>query len=563
MDLLSVLPDFSTKSYAHILPPLERSKITTVDLITLDTLEIAKRAHVPPTDVRRLSAQIIEALHADLGFEKSQADIAASSDAEPSSFINPDTVTVAPGPTTKLQTSRWDTISTLDPTMDELLGGGIPMGYVTEITGESGSGKTQLLLSLLLAAQLVERNGLPSQAVYISTEHPLATSRLSQMLEFHPHLSSLPADKAPSLENILAINAMDLEAQDHILNYQLPVALANYNVGLVIIDSVTSNYRAELSSNNILAISTRSTELAKLGQLLRNLAAKENIAIVLANQVSDRFEPTEGIGADPAQRSGFPSILSQGAVAREAGAASPLQRTRSDNTDQLSQYSQGPSSSQAIPSSPYHAPDDEKFDGSYIIENPARNSILSLVHQERFFTGWGDGSHYEKNLKTPALGYFWSTQIACRIALKKEERRSMAAPWDRNDTYYPVSTPTEKEDSQENSVTGPMHQHKNVISSARDAHAAKADEDSKLGNEKDQPPSLPKKEAPSQWPMEPPAIEYSTRRTMKLVFAPWTAGTREPGADEGEDRGQATDRTTNEVEFELWKGGLRSIHPEN
>jgi DNA repair protein RAD57 len=356
---------------------------------------------------------------------------------------------------------------------------------------------------------------------------------------------------------------MDLEAQDHILNYQLPVALANYNVSLVIIDSITSNYRAEHSSNNILAISTRSTELAKLGQMLRNLAAKENIAVVLANQVSDRFEPAEGIGADPAQRSGFPSILSQGAVAREAGAASPLQRTRSDNTDQLSQFSQGPSSSQAIPSSPYHAPDDEKFDGSYIIENPARNSILSLVHQERFFTGWGDGSPYEKNLKTPALGYFWSTQIACRIALKKEERRSMAAPWARNDTYYPVSTPTEKEDSQENSVAGSMHQHGNVISSARDAHAAKADEDSKLANEKDQPSILPKKEAPSQRPMEPPAIEYSTRRTMKLVFAPWTAGAREPGADKSEDRGQATDRTTNEVEFELWKGGLRSIRPEN
>lgn len=136
MDLLSVLPDFSTKSYAHILPPLERSKITTVDLITLDTLEIAKRAHVPPTDVRRLSAQIIEALHADLGFEKTGADIGASSDAVPSSSINPDTLTFSPGPATKLQTSRWRPISTLDPAMDALLGGGIPMGYVTEITGE-------------------------------------------------------------------------------------------------------------------------------------------------------------------------------------------------------------------------------------------------------------------------------------------------------------------------------------------------------------------------------------------------------------------------------------------
>ena len=121
------------------------------------------------------------------------------------------------------------------------------------------------------------------------------------MLECHPQLSTLHADQTPSLANILAINAMDLETQDHILNYQLPVALANYNVSLVVIDSITSNYRAELASNNILAISTRSSELAKLGQMLRNLAAKENIAVVLANQVSDRFEPVDGIGADPAQ----------------------------------------------------------------------------------------------------------------------------------------------------------------------------------------------------------------------------------------------------------------------
>lgn len=383
------------------------------------------------------------------------------------------------------------------------------------------------------------------------------------MLECHPQLSTLPADKAPTLENILAINAMDLESQGHILNYQLPVALANYNVGLVIIDSVTSNYRVEHSSDTILAISTRSTELAKLGQLLRNLAAKENIAIILANQVSDRFEPVEGIGADPASRSGFPSIQSQSAVAREAGTSSPLQRTRSDNTDQLSQFSQGPSSSQAIPSSSYHAPDDEKFDGSYIIENPARNSILSLVHQERFFTGWGDGSHFERNLKTPALGYFWSTQIACRIALKKEERRSVAAPWDSGAISYLAPTPTEKEDSQENDGEATVNKHTTVSSSARDAHTAKSEGDSKLANETDQPPSSINKGTPLPIPMEPPAIEHSTRRTMKLVFAPWTAGAQDPGADESQDWGQTTGRRAKKVDFEVWEGGLRSLRSEN
>lgn len=379
------------------------------------------------------------------------------------------------------------------------------------------------------------------------------------MLECHPQLSTLHTDQRPSLANILAINAMDLETQDHILNYQIPVALANYNVSLVIIDSITSNYRAELASNSILAISTRSSELAKLGQMLRNLAANENIAIVLANQVSDRFEPVEGIGPDPAQRSAFSSKLSQGAVAREAGAASPLQRTRSDNMDQLSQYSQGPSSSQAIPSSPYHAPDDEKFDGSYIIENPARNSILSLVHQERFFTGWGDGSHFEKNLKTPALGYFWSTQIACRIALKKEERRLVATPCDSGDAYYPAPTPTGKEDSQESGVTGTVHHQSSVTSSARDEQTATLDSGAELANEKDKPSSAFNKEAPLRRPMEPPIIEYSTQRTMKLVFAPWTGGAEEPSSDTSQGQGQVRNKTTNEVEFELWKGGLRSI----
>ena len=134
MDLLSVLPDFVTKPYAHILPPLERSRITTVDLITLDLFEIAKRAHVPPADVRRLSTHIVEALHADLGFPKSNAGNAG--DREPSSSISAEPVTVSPGPTNKLQLSRWSTISTLDSTLDALLGGGVPTGYVTEITGE-------------------------------------------------------------------------------------------------------------------------------------------------------------------------------------------------------------------------------------------------------------------------------------------------------------------------------------------------------------------------------------------------------------------------------------------
>lgn len=135
MDLLEVLPGFATKNFAHIIPPLERARVTTVDVITLDALEIAKRARVPPGDVRRLSSHITEALHIDLGFDRPHTDIDISSDA-PSSSINPDGASLTLDPATKRGPSQWSTISTLDPAMDSLLGGGIPTGYITEVTGE-------------------------------------------------------------------------------------------------------------------------------------------------------------------------------------------------------------------------------------------------------------------------------------------------------------------------------------------------------------------------------------------------------------------------------------------
>ncbi|KAJ5224649.1 uncharacterized protein N7469_008152 [Penicillium citrinum] len=537
MDLLSVLPNFATRSYAHIIPPLERGKITTVDLITLDTLEIAKRAHVPPADVRRLSAQIIEALHSDLGFEKSQTAQTTIGGGEPSSSITTEGGHVVFGPRTKLDASRWNTITTLDPALDTLLGGGIPTGYVTEVTGESGSGKTQFLLSLLLATQLAKPKGLDKRAIYISTEHPLATNRISQLLECNSYFSSLPDDQKPSLANILSINAMDLETQDHILNYQLPVAITRYNVGLVVIDSITSNYRAEHNSNNMLALSARSTELAKLGQMLRNLAAKEEIAIVLANQVSDRFE-SESNNSGPTPRSGYPSMLSQStAIAmRESGIASPLSRGRMNAPDQPFSSTQGPSSS-PISSSPYHAPDDERFDGSYLIENPARNDILSLQHQERFFTGWGDGFYSDPSPKTPALGFFWSTQIACRIALKKETH-STGSQFQSAATNLQASNITE----------GP------VVDAGKEEAVSTSEGDNDQKKSQDEPGNS---KAPQRPLPNPP--EYITRRTLKLVFSPWNASRGDPNDAKGTE---SHNKNHSEIEIEIWKGGLRSVGPE-
>ncbi|KAL2845181.1 P-loop containing nucleoside triphosphate hydrolase protein [Aspergillus pseudodeflectus] len=548
MDLLSILPNFSIKPYAHILPPLERSRITTVDLISLDTLEIAKRAHVPPADVRRLANHLIKALHHDVGFE----EIPRVEQSEPDSSVDLD-VPLIPGPQTRLDLSHWCVISTLDPALDTLLDGGIPTGYVTEVTGESGSGKTQFLLGLLLAVQLPPPRGAAKSAIYISTEAPLATNRLSQLIESHPYLSSLARDDAPSLEKVLSINAMDLESQDHILNYQLPVAIKRYNVGLVVLDSITSNYRAEHTSHDLSGLSTRSGELAKLGQMLRNLAANEDIAIVVANQVSDRFEgdvPTSfpRVARDRTRMSS-PSQYQRDPIDRDLGAASPLPRQRPPELNNNESYQNTLAIPQSTPNIPSSSPlpltqDDSQAqaqpDGSYLVGNPVRNEILSLQHQQRFFTGWGDrpttSSVYPfrpPTLKTPTLGLVWSTQIACRIALKKHERSL-----DISAEEYPLPSRAQMSSKEENNEAN--ERLGQTLENGRPS-AAPVDVENQRYMHKS-PSTLKTMVTPSQ--TQP--IEQTAQRSMKLVFSPWAG---KGGLSQLQD----------EVEFEIWKGGMRAV----
>jgi DNA repair protein RAD57 len=243
----------------------------------------------------------------------------------------------------------------------------------------SGVGKTQFLLTLLLAVQLPAPQGLAKSAIYISTEAALSTSRLSQLLSTHPQLRDLPPSQKPSLSNIHAIQVPDLEAQDHILRFQVPVAIKRFNVGLLVIDSIASNYRAEMdvlpSTSSIAPVRTSSVQilgerrahLVRLGTLLRDLARTHEIAIVCSNQVADRFD-------------------------------SPIPFSNHSATSSMPAHS-GMQTQGADP--------------------------LTLDHQQRWFTGWGDRPSDVMLMgagKTPALGLVWSNQIAGRVALVKETR---------------------------------------------------------------------------------------------------------------------------------------------
>lgn len=111
-NLLAVLPDFNTRAYTHILPSLERAWVSTADLLTLDAIDVAKRAQVPAGEVKKLATAVLEGLQAAT---HEQRDTVGNGNAV--------------GP-------PWRAVSTLDDYLDRRLGGGIPPGYVTEFVGE-------------------------------------------------------------------------------------------------------------------------------------------------------------------------------------------------------------------------------------------------------------------------------------------------------------------------------------------------------------------------------------------------------------------------------------------
>ena len=105
-------------------------------------------------------------------------------------------------------------LTTLCPHMDDWLRGGVPTRSVTEFVGEAGAGKTQLVLQLLLSAQLPEsEGGLDGSAVYVHTEGRAPVGRLKQIADCHPALLSFQKsqkkEKHDFLKNVILVQTLD------------------------------------------------------------------------------------------------------------------------------------------------------------------------------------------------------------------------------------------------------------------------------------------------------------------------------------------------------------------
>nr|XP_033512733.1 DNA repair protein XRCC3 homolog isoform X2 [Nicotiana tomentosiformis] len=176
------------------------------------------------------------------------------------------------------------------PILDRFLGGGIPCNSITELVAESGCGKTQISLQLLLSAQLpTSLGGLSSSSLYLYSESPFPLRRLHQLSSSFPTLHN-------PLGNILthplhsAHHLFDVLSQIDSLLLSHPPSFPP--IKLIVIDSIAALFRFEFE-NNARDLKQRSGLFFKISSKLKEQARRFGLAVVVINQVVDVIDDSD------------------------------------------------------------------------------------------------------------------------------------------------------------------------------------------------------------------------------------------------------------------------------
>jgi DNA repair protein RadA len=168
-------------------------------------------------------------------------------------------------------------ITTGSKALDNLLGGGVETQAITESYGAFGSGKTQLAHQLSVNVQLPpEKGGLGKTVVYIDCEGTFSPNRIVSMAK------AKGLDPQTALKNVFVARAFNAEHQMFIVD-KLREQIEDKNIGLIVIDSITSHFRAEYVGRGELA--ERQQKLNKHLHTLQRLADAFNLAVYITNQV--------------------------------------------------------------------------------------------------------------------------------------------------------------------------------------------------------------------------------------------------------------------------------------
>lgn len=186
-------------------------------------------------------------------------------------------------------------ITTSSTELDNLLGGGVETQAVTEAYGKFGSSKSQLAFQLAINVQLPEeRGGLNGNCLFIDSEATFRPDRLMSMAR------GAGLDENEALKKIFVSRAYNSDHQILLVEKAEELITAN-NIKLIIVDSLTSNFRADYLGRGTLA--DRQQKLNKHLHTLQRLADLHNLAVYITNQVMENpgilfGDPTQPVGGN-------------------------------------------------------------------------------------------------------------------------------------------------------------------------------------------------------------------------------------------------------------------------
>ena len=158
-------------------------------------------------------------------------------------------------------------ISTLTPSLDKLLGGGFPRGYLSLVYGEASSGKTTLSMQCAVSASRQRW-----KTLYIDADQSFSHQRLLQIVG---------SENVDACEDIIIFLPQSFLEQSRIVE-----SLENYitkRIGLIVVDTVTSLYRVALGGNG--GTPNLNRELNRQLAYLVELAARHDLTTLVTGQV--------------------------------------------------------------------------------------------------------------------------------------------------------------------------------------------------------------------------------------------------------------------------------------
>ncbi len=167
--------------------------------------------------------------------------------------------------------------------LNKFLSGGYETDIITTIYGPGGSGKSNFCM---IAATSQARKG--NKVIFIDTEGGFSVDRFKQIHQGEK------LEIEDSLQNILLLKPTSFVEQEKAFD-QMLVHLKNKSISLIIIDSIAMLYRLELGeaigSKDSKKISAVNRKLANQLRTLNEIARKQNIPVIVTNQVYSSFSP--------------------------------------------------------------------------------------------------------------------------------------------------------------------------------------------------------------------------------------------------------------------------------